>query len=771
MITPDLIEYIKIQLNKNIPKDLVISNLLGVGWRMEDIEEGFLKIEPVQIVQEIPQIEKEEVKNNIDKYREPLDGTEIPTDKLEVKSTPQNSLELLKVWVPTNIKPVIIGDDIVEEEPEVKLEPVEEVKVEEAKKIEPEIKIEPEKEVVSEKKVEVFNLELEGEKKDPIVFTNPIIEMVISPKKEEPLAPKQDTPVVPVITKLNIPADPVTIKPVIPVKPIDTKPTIPVGSASIKQDIVPKTAMLTSYSKDLLSVSEKKEKVETPSNHKRWILKIGILIVTLTFVGGMVFAFMEGYIKVPWSKLSFLIVKKDPKVVILNAPSTISNLKSYKIDTNITISSPSLSSITTGLSSGEAVTSNEEDSISINTKGRVNRIGDKTIFDYIYNLKSSLLENEITSNWKSDGNNLSISIPDLTQIFKEETPVPTTVFLNRNQLGLIVPELSTKIQDLIKKVDIYNILSSEVPLYVKYETVYIIKEFISTLEYVDKGKENIHGIETRHYEVIATRPATKKFLISMIGLFSLQFTDEEKNNLDEALGAASINSFDVWTGKDDDNLYQIKFTLNIPLSRVLWLNDSGIAGGEVKLDWMTTYYDLNIENNIVVPRDEGINIEQFINNIKDIKIKNVISSFKSETIIFKNAVGSYGKKTNTSGSCTLPDSGSIFSPLGHVKGADMAVSSISSSISSLLLLTKGEGFCYSTPKAWALSAPLSTTPVSYFCTDSEGTTTTLLEPITKTICSNPVPPVSESTTKTPPITPSTPKTLPDTTIPITTNLD
>ena len=753
MVTPDLIEYIKIQLNKNITKDLVVSSLLGVGWRMEDIEEGFLQIEPVEIIQ--PKVEEEkEIKKNVDIYREPPDGTELPIKKEEVKNSPKSSLDLLKVWVPTSIKPVIIEEPKVEEvkKEEIKIEKVEEVKeikIEEIKKQEPEIKREPAKEaIVDSKEVEVFNLELEGKVKETIPVIKPITGMVIPQKKEEPkIIPTSFIP--PLASKISTTPIPTAI-------PTNAMP-----------DIVSKNAMLASYSKDILSATVKEEKSKTPPSSKKWILKLGILLIVLSLVGGMVFAFVEGYIKLPWSKLSFLVVKKDPKIMILNAPSTISNLKSYKVDTSISISSPSLSNITTGLSSGEVVNSKEEDSISINAKGLVNHVADKTVFDYIFNLKSSLLENEIISNWKSDGQNLSIGVPDLTQILGGEAPVPTTVSLNRNQLGLIVPELSGKMQELIKKVDIYNILSSEVPPYVKGETFAILKEFIGTLEYVNKGKESIHGIETYHYEVTATRPATKKFLSSLVGLFSLQFTDDEKKNLDEALGASSISSFEVWVGQNDDNLYQFKFTLNTPLSRVLWLNDSGIAGGEVKLDWISTYYDLNIPNNVVIPSDQTINMEQFINNIKDIKIKNIISSFKSDTTIFKNAVGSYGKKINTEGSCTNPLSESLFSPLGHIKGADTAVSSISSSMSSLLLLTKGEGYCFSTSKAWALSVPLNTIPLSFYCTDSEGITTTLLLPITGTVCSNPVlPVVSPTPTPTPsqsPVTtlapiPSTPPT-------------
>ena len=44
MTTESLIDYIKKELNKNVSKELIISRLSGVGWHMDDIEEGFSMI-------------------------------------------------------------------------------------------------------------------------------------------------------------------------------------------------------------------------------------------------------------------------------------------------------------------------------------------------------------------------------------------------------------------------------------------------------------------------------------------------------------------------------------------------------------------------------------------------------------------------------------------------------------------------------------------------------------------------------------------------------
>ena len=42
MTTDDLILYIQKQIEKNIDKELIVAKLLQVGWKIEDIEEGFI---------------------------------------------------------------------------------------------------------------------------------------------------------------------------------------------------------------------------------------------------------------------------------------------------------------------------------------------------------------------------------------------------------------------------------------------------------------------------------------------------------------------------------------------------------------------------------------------------------------------------------------------------------------------------------------------------------------------------------------------------------
>jgi hypothetical protein len=131
-------------------------------------------------------------------------------------------------------------------------------------------------------------------------------------------------------------------------------------------------------------------------------------------------------------------------------------------------------------------------------------------------------------------------------------------------------------------------------------------------------------------------------------------------------------------------------------------------------------------------------MDDFVKNIKDLKIKNIISSFHSSAKAFHNALGNYGFRLNPIGSCANPNPGSLFSPQGHAKGADSAISSISNSMNSLLLATNGTGSCYSNSSAWALSAPLfaSTDPLvpNYYCADSVGNLEIMTSPITGPVC-------------------------------------
>lgn len=695
MITGDLIEYIKSELNENVSKNLIISNLIQVGWMIEDINEGFASVEASM--------------------------ESIPVAELTPKEEPKpiNNPEPVKVWIPSSIKP---KDDV-------------------STKINTD---EPKTNIPNAGVVENYSLELESGKKnsdipapsqaseDSVTNQEDLIPLISKNRFDVSIPVKKEVivnlPESEVVTKIdNITTSPVVMD--------SSTQNVSVSPVNIVKDVVPKTAMISSYSQDILAASKDQEK---PKNNKSRFIKIGIFIIIFAIIGSMIFAFVEGYIKIPGLNWKYSVVKKDPKAFLVGAVDSISLLNSYKVETNINISTPSLSSITTGLSNGEATNNaNDRDSVSINTKGVANRVDGKLNFQYVAGLTSSILKNDIESNLNYDGKNLYASVPDLKEVLGNDAPQKNTVIFTSDQIGMVIDQFSPKTQDIIKKVDGYNISSGKIPLYVKTKIKSIFEEFINSLSYVEKGKEDIHGVNTYHYELTADKQSTKKLLVSLSDLFIISATDEQKKSLDEMLGASSIGSFDVWIGVDDNNLYQIKFTLNTPLSKVLGLNDSGIAGNEVQIDWKTTYYDLNVPNQILTPT-ESINIDTFVNGIKDTKIKNILLPFKQEANALKNSIGSYGLRTNPTGSCTNPNPSTLFSPLGHKKGSETVVSNIATSMNNLLSVTNGVGFCFSTPKEWAIAVPIYSVDgdnsPKFFCTDSAGNSLAVINQITGTIC-------------------------------------
>ena len=505
---------------------------------------------------------------------------------------------------------------------------------------------------------------------------------------------------------------------------IPIKPEASSTSSSIypeqnqNMDSGPKSAMLSSYKQALTSINPEPNNISV--NKGRGLKWIFILIIILLIVSGTVFAFIKGYIKFPDS-----LIKKDPKIVLLNTTTNFASLKSYKIDTEISISSPSFANITSGLVNEQAVVSNDIDSVTINAKGLVSRNDSSSPnVDYTAIIKGSFIKSDIETEVKYDGNTSYLKIPDLTSILGENSPSPSVVSVPNGQFSLITPELPLSFQDNLQKVDAFQVLSKLMSSSFGTKVSPSFKEFLGNVTMVDKGTENIHGQDTYHYEIVVDGPTSKKFLVDMLNIFASTISADTKTNIEESLGSTTVDSLDVWVGKSDSNIHQYKLALSIPLSKVIGLDDKGIANNKVKLDWTTTYFDFDVPNTITMPLD-SMKIEDYIKNIHDMRIKNTLSGFSPVAKNLFNAEGSFGKSQNLSGSCISPVSGSIFSPLGHTKGAVTSVGAIASSMNDLLSLSNGSSLCYSTPVAWAIATPLSSNPNLFACVDNAGTLTNL----------------------------------------------
>lgn len=738
MTTSELISYLRKQIQNNTPKDLIISKLLSAGWHREDIEEGFsaieIKVQPEVFIppvsREIPIVNKTPVINTIenkektvDNYREPLVGDNI----FEIKKAEQ------KISIP-------VIEEVIEEP---KSEPV----IIQAPKVwtpmSVPIKEKPQDEDIIPKTTEVAVQSPELQTKKPAQSVADILgreELV--PALIPKIAINPFNPFNPAIS-VNKDTPPKEVSPVA-LKPTAT-PTPQQSTTNYLASNLPKIAMISTYQKDVQSFKNKLRDEIVPTNNfvpksnKKAIKWVIVIILVLALASLITFVFTSGYINIK----NFNLIKKDPKVLLLENSKVLSSLKSYKTETNLEISSPSFANISYGLLSGEAVISNDKDSISINTLGIINKNGKDLLSDNFVTIKGSILPNYITTDIKNDGTNLFISVPDLSEIIKENSLEPSVVKISEQQFNLIPPLFSTEIETQLNKINIYKILSSGVSSFIDNNTLDAYNDLINSVEITEKGQENIKGIDTYHYSINADRQLAKNLLSKISDNLVNNLTTEDKDKLVGILGALTINSFDVWVGKGDNNIYQYSTVIDIPLSKIIGFEDKSIGDNKVSISWKTTYYDFNIANNIFMP-DKSITVDDFVQNIKETKMKNDVSSFKKLATDLYDDGKVYGSKSNTNGSCMNPISGSLFSPTGHTKKSATSVSAISSFLNDILGTTNGSGFCYSTPQAWSLTIPiadsydlLSATAGeynSYFCIDSTGVKQDLTTPPTSVVC-------------------------------------
>lgn len=797
MITNDLVDYIKNQLKNNTSRDLIISKLAKVGWRLEDIEEALLKVispsesisSSIESLTEINSLKINSIDEKVSTDKKPeiykVDPYRESTDlnDLEKNFTPVNlaKTKTLKVDEESKkqIKPKVMPDSVLSRPQS--FEVVESSKLTESSELSKDIPkeetskiwtpsiikpiIEDEKPVtkpVSTRTIETFQKELtEPNKLDEIKINKIKLDLVrsLDSSAEEEIIPTltpkpKPKPIAVVGNKeellfsmqneieSNLGVELGKIKPVIKKEElvIDSKKSqIDQGSQIFKdsQTKLPdsksglsKSAMISSYSQDYMSASKLKHEVS--ERKKNILIKWLLVLLVICILGGGIFVFANNYIKIPSFEIPF--IKKNPKVLLLDNVEKFTFLKSYKVETEASIFLPSFINISNGLISGESVSSYERDSFSFKSKGIINKTGlIPSFFDYEIILNSSIIDGDIKTHFMYDGISSYISVPDLDKIFGESSPKMGVVSVSSGQFEQFVSLLPQSLYEKANKIDLSKVLPNESFSYLGGQNSFFFKDFTSNIEIIKKGEEEINGINTYHYSVNVDRLVIKKFLNDISNIFLINLSQNEKNSLEEIFGATSVSSFDVWIGKKDSIVYQYKFILTVPLSKVIGLEDKGIADNEVVLSWMTTYYDLDVPNNVIIPF-ETISTDDFMKNISDIKIKDTISSFSSLAQVMKNTLGNYGKKSNSNGNCLEPTPGSLFSPLGHLKVASNVVGDIAGTINLIINQTEKDPLCYSTSKTWAFASPLISQPDSYFCMDSKGNSVVLEEAISGTVC-------------------------------------
>ncbi len=132
---------------------------------------------------------------------------------------------------------------------------------------------------------------------------------------------------------------------------------------------------------------------------------------------------------------------------------------------------------------------------------------------------------------------------------------------------------------------------------------------------------------------------------------------------------------------------------------------------------------------VLVPPGPAVDIEAL--KTKDKKVEENISNIELQ-IYKKYALNKnlYGTKSNLKGSCVDPEKDSLF----YTDPNDMNTNTISFFLGKIFDNTDGEGSCYSTTKAWAMSFPLASETGSYVCVDSTNKKITTKIALSGTVC-------------------------------------
>lgn len=457
-----------------------------------------------------------------------------------------------------------------------------------------------------------------------------------------------------------------------------------------------------------------------PKKSSHVIRTILFIVFTLLIIGGLFYSYTKGYIKMPFD-VPFL--KKDPHQVLSEVPSAMTKVKTFKSDTEIKVTFPAVSSIIGMVMGGEAKTTANTDYVNLNTNisfdntDMNNRKIDATLTG-----ASSLVEQAISLNLRTIGDTSYAKVSDIQKLVPKEITIPLDwVSVNKNDLdsmyakankdNKILPNEGNKnaLENFLSSFDLKSLLS-KFPL----DANTIIKENPSVL---------IGSVDTYHYSITVDSVATNKIIHSLATTYGFNFTESDWVEVDKILSAAQVNTFDVWVGKKDMLLYKIDVVILLPLNKVLSLEDKNLAENTLKFEFINNYHDYNSPLSITAP-DNTTSILQVVDMMdkanKDTDMKDTIGALTNSFGKMYDLEKIYGYKSNLGGSCANPTYGSLYSPTGHKKSAGDVVSSIAKNMISLMSMSGDKALCYSTPYAWAISAPLYSDSTKYYCADNSG---------------------------------------------------
>jgi hypothetical protein len=336
-----------------------------------------------------------------------------------------------------------------------------------------------------------------------------------------------------------------------------------------------------------------------------------------------------------------------------------------------------------------------------------------------------LLDEPLSARSIHDGVRSIVSIPDMSSVVSSHVLPGGLVEISKEEYPAFIGSIISFIAQPLSGVVLGDIETRGFSHTFENETKQAFAELIGSSSFNEKQDTlNNKDVPLRHYNVNIDRPSVRQFLSRVVRASGISFEGSTQTHINEAIGAVSVDSFEVWVDKGDSIIRRYKMSLSVPLSKVIGFSDSGIAGSELRIDLKGTYYDFDAPHTIHIPTSTTP-LDTYKNTMIDANVKDIVETFSLQAKKLQKIEGSYGVQANTSGSCTSPSSGSVFSPLGHPSKANESVGSIASSMNTLLASISVEPVCRSSKSAWVIAIPQATNPALISCVDSSGLSTNL----------------------------------------------
>jgi len=263
----------------------------------------------------------------------------------------------------------------------------------------------------------------------------------------------------------------------------------------------------------------------------------------------------------------------------------------------------------------------------------------------------------------------------------------------------------------------------------KIKAVYKNYSFLTILEKLNE--EDVDGAPTYHYKFDIDKTSLNAFLEEAKKIPRDSVLAGRIGDLQKAASLSDMTDGEIWIGKLDMLPRKVKLSLHA--------KDITTYSASGKISLSMQFFDYNKPVQIETPGD-AISIKETIKKSHakeaDAKIKEYLSLIKGDAEKIFASETHYGPASNSSGSCTNPALGSLFTPKGHNEEKQPPYKDIEDTILKAISLseTPGEGDCYSSRTAYAVAIRLMSTPDTYWCIDSNGASGEITKKLSSSTC-------------------------------------